>query len=325
MERVIFVEVLDRRGRVHERVRLGHLPATVGRAYTNDVIVPDRFVSPEHCTIRENDSGDILVEDGESLNGLRSLSSRYAVSSLLLRSGDWFRIGQTVLRLVETGHVVAPAEPLPKDEGGALDALRDVRLALGIVGVSILAMILDEYLSVYNNPGWVGILNPVVLGLAGLSLWAGVWAFANRLLTHRFGFLRHLALVCLAMLVLLSTNTLAEYAEFAFSSKSLSVAVDACGLAAAILAVLSAHLSIIPASTRRRRRLGALAGTALVIGLAALFDFGDTEETVSEVPVTVPIKTVGADWIPAVSTKEFLERSQGVREWVDERATANDR
>jgi hypothetical protein len=322
---VIFVEVLDRRGRVRERVRLSRLPATIGRSYTNDVIVPDRFVSPEHCSIRESDDGEIRVEDLGSLNGLRSLSGGSPVPSLSLRSGDRFRLGQTVLRLVEAGHLVAPAEPLPKDEGGILQALRDGRLALGIIAMSVLAMVLDEYLDVYDHPGWVSVLNPVIIGLAALALWAGVWAFANRLLAHRFDFLRHLASACLAALVLVATRALSEYAEFMFSSRNAALLLEACGFACAILALLSTHLAIIPAATRRHRRLWAIAGTALLLGLLALFNFTETEEAVSEVPVTVPIKTVGADWMPAVTTRKFLERSREVREWVDEQASENGR
>jgi FHA domain len=322
---VIFVEVLDRRGRVRERVRLSRFPATVGRAYTNDVIVSDRFVSPEHCSIRESESGEVVVEDLGSFNGIREPSSRVAVASLPVRSGDRFRVGQTVLRIVEAGHLVAPAEPLPKDEGGLLQALRDRRLALSIVGASALLIALEEYLDVYDRPGWVGVLDPVMLGFAALGLWAGVWAFANRLLTHRFDFLRHLASACLASLALLATSTLSEYAEFASSSKNVATAVQASGFACSIVVLLAAHLAILPASTRRHRRLWAGVGTALLLGLLALFNSSESEETISEVPVTVPIKTLGADWLPAVSTRDFLAKSHGVREWVDEQADENGR
>jgi len=136
MERVIVVEVLDRRGRVRDRVRLSRLPAFVGRAYTNDVVLEDRFVSPQHCAIRETESGEMVVEDLDSLNGVKVLTGAPS-GSLTVRSGDRFRVGETILRLVDGAHPVAPAEPLPADEGGILHGLRDFRLALAIVAASL--------------------------------------------------------------------------------------------------------------------------------------------------------------------------------------------
>jgi hypothetical protein len=85
VERVIVVEVLDRRGRVRERVRLDRLPAFVGRAYMNDVVLEDRFVSPRHCAIREAESGEMVLEDLESLNGVKVLTDS-SPGSLTLRS-----------------------------------------------------------------------------------------------------------------------------------------------------------------------------------------------------------------------------------------------
>ncbi len=45
MGKIAFVEILDRRGNVRERVRVDSFPATVGRGYGNAVIVDDRLVS----------------------------------------------------------------------------------------------------------------------------------------------------------------------------------------------------------------------------------------------------------------------------------------
>ena len=39
MERVVYVEIFDKRGGVKERIRLDAFPATIGRAYTNSVLL----------------------------------------------------------------------------------------------------------------------------------------------------------------------------------------------------------------------------------------------------------------------------------------------
>ena len=317
------VEVLDRRGRVRERVRLSRFPAFVGRAYTNDVVLEDRFVSPRHCAIRETESGEILLEDLESLNGVRVLTAPSS-GSFALRSGDRFRIGETILRLVDADHPVAPAEALPADEGGILHALRDPRLSLAIVVGCLAVFAIDEYLAAYYDTGFIPVASPALLGLGALGLWSGIWAFANRLLTHRFDYLRHLSCACLAAVAYVFTESFSEYAEFVSSSQRLGSAIGFIGGAATTAVLLSAHLAVIPASTRRLRRVWALGGTSLLLGLAGLLSYTGPEDLASEIPVRVPIKAIGSSLILPETTTEFLEGARYLKEEADEEAEKED-
>jgi hypothetical protein len=325
MERVIFLEILDRRGRVRARVRLRDLPSSIGRAYTNDVILEDPFVSPVHCSIREGAAGDVVVEDLDSLNGLRAASGRHAVASLVLSSGDRFRVGETVLRFVEADHPVPPAEPMPQDEGGVLHALRDRRLSGAAIALGTFVLTLNAYLGIYYDLSWVNVVSPGVFGLGALALWAGIWAFANRLLTHRFDFIRHLACACLASVAIVLGTAGAEYVDFLSSSPGAGKTLLLAAQAGPTLALLLAHLAILSVSERRWRRLWALGGTALLLGLTALFSYESAEGAVSEVPVQIPIKAFGAGVIPATSTTEFLEDARWVKDRVDEKAREPER
>lgn len=324
MGRVIVVEVLDRRGRVRERVRLERLPAFVGRAYTNDVVLEDRFVSPQHCAIQVTESGELSVEDLGSLNGVKVLSETPS-GSFTLRSGDRFRVGETVLRLVEANHPVAPAEPLPADEGGLLHALRDPRLSLLTVMASLVVFLLEAYLAAYYDTGFMPVASPALLGLGALGLWSGVWAFVNRLLTHRFEYLRHLSCACLASAAYVFVDALSEYGEFLSSSGHLGFAIRLGGGALTVFSLFSAHLAILPASTRGLRRVWAAAGTSLLLGLAGLLSYTGPGELLDEIPVRVPIKAVGASLIRSQTPSEFLEGARVLRARADEDANEEDR
>jgi hypothetical protein len=315
----MLIEVLDRRGRVRERLRLSRLPAFVGRAYTNDVVLEDRFVSPRHCAIRETESGEVLLEDLESLNGVKVLNPS-SDGSLTLRSGDRFRVGETILRLVDADHPVAPAEALPADEGGFLHALRDPRLALAIVVACVAVFALDEYLAAYYDTGFMPVASPAALGLGALGLWSGIWAFANRLLTHRFDYLRHLSCACLAAVGYVFAESFSEYAEFVSSSPGLGSTIGFLGAAATTAVLFSAHLAVIPASTRRLRRVWALGGTSLLLGLAGLLSYTGPEDLASEIPVRVPIKAIGSSLILPETTAEFLEGARYLKDEADEDA-----
>ena len=318
MERVVFVEILDRRGRVRERTRVESFPATVGRAYSNDVIVADRYVSPTHVAIRETEEGELVVEDAGSVNGIHRPGRAEPVEVVPLESGLRLRLGETMVRFVTADHLVAPADVLPRGDSGLLARLKRPRLALSLLFLTLVVFTTDIYLETYYDFSGSAVLGPAVLGIVFLSLWAGIWAFTNRLLTHRFDFLRHLAVSCLASIGSICLWTLSEYAEFFFSSASLSMAIVLVTQATLVALLIYGHLSIIPASSPHRRRGWAFGVTAVVVGLTGLLTYAGQEDYSSDVDITVPLKSLGADWLPTVSTEEFLTRSRRTRTWVDE-------
>src|ERR687893_1841123 len=93
-----YLEVLDQKGRVSQRFPVQSLPLTLGRAYTNQVILDDPFVSPEHATIGYDDNGRLWARDLGTVNGLRELAGGKPVPSLLLASGTEFHVGHSHLR-----------------------------------------------------------------------------------------------------------------------------------------------------------------------------------------------------------------------------------
>jgi pSer/pThr/pTyr-binding forkhead associated (FHA) protein len=307
VERVIVVEVLDRRGRVRERVRLSQFPAFVGRAYTNDVVLEDRFVSPRHAAVTRSETAGMTIEDLGSLNGVKPLGE------------GRYRVGETVLRLVDAEAPVAPAEPLPADESGLLHALRDPRLAIGMVLASVLVFALDTYLGTYYDMELMPLVSQVAVTLGALGLWSGIWAFMNRLLTHRFEYLRHLSCACIAGVAYVIVESISEHAEFVFSSERLGIGLGILGGAVVTYLLLSAHLAVIPASTRSLRRLWATGGTALLLGLVSVLTYTGPDDT-EEIPVRAPIKAFGSSLIRTETTAEFLEEVRLLREEVDEDA-----
>lgn len=316
MGRIVFVEVLDRRGRVLERTKLDAFPATIGRAYSNDVILGDRYASPTHLVVREVDDGRLLLEDTGSVNGVFGQDGE-RVESMTLESEARLRLGETVIRLVTPDHLVAPADVLPRAGRGFLSLLKNPLVAVAIPWAALGVFTADIYLDTYYDVSGSTVLGPALLGMVGLSLWAGVWAFANRVLAHRFDFSRHLAVACLVSMGSVLLWPLSDYADFFFSSATLAAGIAYVTQASLIGLLLYSHLSIIPTSTRSRRRGWALGVTVVAVGITAFFGFAEQEDFSSNVDIRVPLKSLGADWAPAVTTEDFLARSRRTKVWVD--------
>ena len=84
--------------------RLGGLPLSVGRGLTNDLILEDPYVDPQHARISIDEAGSPLIEDLGSVNGLVANDSRHR-GRLSLQPGAEVRVGRTTLRFHD------PAEP----------------------------------------------------------------------------------------------------------------------------------------------------------------------------------------------------------------------
>jgi len=67
---MIWVEILSRHQEVAARFRIAGTEARIGRGYTNDVIVDDPYVAPEHLRLFRDEAGGLVVEDLGTANGV---------------------------------------------------------------------------------------------------------------------------------------------------------------------------------------------------------------------------------------------------------------
>jgi len=64
-----YIEILDGKGGVSERIAVDSFPVTLGRGYANQVILSDPFVCPLHLKIAQDEQGRLLASDLDSVNG----------------------------------------------------------------------------------------------------------------------------------------------------------------------------------------------------------------------------------------------------------------
>lgn len=114
MERLI-IEQLDQHGKnVKRRCIFENGRATVGRSFSNDMILGDPFVSPRHLFITIHD-GKIFVKDLASENGADIGKGEILKDQTVnVASGDPICIGGTKLKLYLGSHPVGPARHLDK-------------------------------------------------------------------------------------------------------------------------------------------------------------------------------------------------------------------
>ncbi len=317
---MIVVEVLDRGGRVAQRVRLAQLPATIGRGYANDVILDDPFADSAHARLVEGEGGALVVEDLGSTNGLFAGEHDARESRLALRPGATFRVGHTVLRVATTETAVPPALRDNRLGSRARRAVHHWQAALGSSVAGALLIGLAFYQGSTDQAGGGGFVVGVLSSLLFVPLWAGGWALATRLRTGRGRFLAHLAVAWLAFAAVIALGVADSWVRFFTEDAPIADAATAAALLVGVTALLYGHLAVATGLSRGRRLAIGLITTVAIAVLAVGLEQAGVSDEPGGIRITMPLKPLAERWIPAETPEEFLERAAELQTEVDQEA-----
>jgi hypothetical protein len=240
-----FIETLARNGDVLHRHQVNTLPIRLGRAYDNDFIVDDDYAAPRHALIEAGDDGQLVLRDLGSRNGVVHQGRRH--SSLVLGGNTVVRLGHTMLRVRGAGFP-APPELLDRTMHGWEGALP------GLVGMLLVGLVsvFTMWLANTQSLQLVPYLQALAYGIGGGLLWAGLWAFGNRLFGRHARLGRHLFIFGCGVAVLTLYQLAASAIGYAYSLEALT----RYGSHAVILllaGMIYFHLRTVKPQLRRRR------------------------------------------------------------------------
>ncbi len=319
MGKIAFVEILDRRGNIRERVKVESFPVTVGRGYANAVIVDDRLVNTEHLRLSLDAEGAIIVEDLNTLNGTRLSKSRERIERHRILAGGEavIRIGQTVLRLRGDDFAVGPAassKTLFEPFGRYLENAA-IASVVFIMGFSI--NILTFAQGIDKKVIWSDLTGMSLVLLIVFALWAGFWSFLNRLVAHSFRFMSHLGISGIASIVFLMLFTAKDYVEFLLSAPLAAKVFGSIGFTGIFSLLLYAHLSVMAESFDRKRLLASTLISAGMVGIVLLTHYAYRREFSNELRFSSLMKPLGRQWVKTVSPDEFFGDLDKLRARID--------
>lgn len=319
MGKIVFLELIDRKGNIRERSKVDSFPATVGRGYRNSLIVDDRLVSAEHLRLWLDSEDSIILEDLNTVNGTRLLPSQERIERHRVPAGGEavIRIGQTVLRVRGDDFAVGPvASSRPLFGSFGRHAENGVIAFLAFVagfGLNVFA-----YAQGINKKViWSDLAVMSLVLLIIFALWAGFWSFLNRLVAHSFRFMTHLGLSGIASFVFLSLFTVKEYFEFLFTAPVTAEVIGFGGFAVIFSLLLYGHLSIMAEFSGRKRILSSVLISAAIVGIVLLINYAGKKEFSNELRFSHVIKPLGRKWVRTVSSDEFFGNLHKLRATID--------
>lgn len=312
MAQVVVAEVLDKTGRVITRERLTEFAAGLGRAYDNAVILDDPFVSPHHAKIERDEDGIFWLEDLGSENGVYVLPEAVAVTRLPLAPDTLVRLGHTLVRLRTPAYRPAPTR---RDTLGMTRASRWLTTSLGAAATTLLAVALafvDAYQTSEQHADAGALLLVVLPGLAGLIVWAGLWALVSRSFAHHLSFAAHLAIAGLALVAYLVLDTTVAWGAFAFNAPELFDTVYELGLAGIGGSLLYASLRFATLLTPRAVLASSVVTVGAMLALFHLAGYVQGLEFNEDLPYAGELEPPLLRFAPAVTPSAFAEGAKAM-------------
>jgi hypothetical protein len=193
MDEVIWIEVLSRHRSVVSRHRCTGRGIRIGRAYTNDVILDDPYVAPEHAHIVRGEDGRPIVEDLDTANGLYASHGRTRLARLALDDDTIFRIGHTYLRIRKTDHAVAPERQFGQQS-------QSWPAILVFAAVVIAAEAAALWLADYAEPRVSTYVVPLLGAIVAIAVWSTLWSIISRIFSGQARFEQNLIVALLGAL-----------------------------------------------------------------------------------------------------------------------------
>ncbi|MDD9942446.1 MAG: FHA domain-containing protein [Myxococcales bacterium] len=311
METLVFVEVM-RHAQVHYRVAIDALPATIGRAYDNQVIIDDPFVAPNHARLEQGPDGELLLVDAASdFEG----EPRSVVISP--RDGLTCSLGHTQIRIRTPAFMVPPMRRQRVLRLGIDRLLARPGHAWGVLLLSALVLLMRSYLS--STDDFVRSRFGVITAAAAVVLvWSGLWAFGTRLVSHRFRYLGHLTAATSTAAVLLTLASGLGYLEFLLPDNlfvsAATLAFDGLGIGV----LLAAHM-LVAGVTSVQRLLWAFGGSVALAAVLFAVD-GGVEGEDRALPIAAELKPVPTAAIPTRRVDSFFREARKLQTRVDRAA-----
>ena len=174
----IIIEELSKGHKLISRQKYNNGSVKIGRAYTNDVIVSDPHVCPEHLSVNYNGE-DWVVEDDNSLNGSFLGQSKQTAHGHIVKSGDVIALGNSQIRLLFPQHPVSESVPF-----SAFETLINLARNPLVIGLSILLFTLASGWLTYLDKGKEVNFTQLLVPAIGMALVFSIWPALVSLVSH---------------------------------------------------------------------------------------------------------------------------------------------
>lgn len=309
MGTIVFVEIMDRQQQVKQRILVKQFPVTIGRAYSNDIIVDDPYIRPTHARIELDNEGEIVIVDTESKNGIQSSGKTKEAFRVSDRKGLKVTLGNTPIRLRTPEFILEPTRTRYSKTTKLQDIIDNKRYIPLLFLLPLSYLLLRIYLLSTENFFDSGpeLFFPICLSIV---IWCTGWALLNRILSVKFNFLFHLILVCSAAFVLDITFISISYLSFLLQLDTFFKILTGSIVVLLESLLLFGHLSILGNIRLRNRLLFSGGSLILILTFFLIVFFENQREFSPHISFNNELKPLPESLIPVMSHQVFFNKTE---------------
>ncbi len=317
MQRLAWIEILDRHGDVAMRHPVYAWPLRMGRAYSSDIVLDDPYVAADHLEIDQAGDSAYQLKVVNSINAMTIGTLRGKQSHATVSADQTIRIGQTQFRIRPLDYAVSAEKPLPRNAWS-----RTWPALFGGLTILLLLDLLTLWLNYSRADGYNILLLPIVGTILMLFAWASVWALIGRVLSGRANFIAHTVIASLAVALLIFEGLLCGYVDFAFNTNLVSRILPEIVGPLVIGTLLYRHIGLV--SRMSRRKTGMIVATLLacLIGFGIVTDKLTADEKIAEMFFSGTLGPPSMLLARGESVDAFIASADRLKSKVDEEGKA---
>ena len=273
----LVIEVINRGGRQHDRQLVHGESISIGRAFDNDIILKDPHICAHHARVEISDSGELVIRDLVSINGITDLIHHKITGSSSFQSGDGFILGKTHIKIYKKDHAVAPAIRLTSFEK-VLNVLNKPALSIGLVLFVFAISLFSLYLNTAQDIKWAEKTLVVIFVEVLIIMWALVWSIIARVKKQEMRFFTQISVVMLFVLLMYALDILFKWTGFHVGNKLIVEVINQTLIAILLFMLIWLNLYLSLFQTSLKRLAPALILASLFFGLKYMvFDMENEE------------------------------------------------
>lgn len=219
----IIIEIQSRPG-IHTFSKFSGSSIRIGRAYDNDLILTDPYVSPHHAiiTISEN---SLSITDMSSTNGTVVNKGKSIHEPARLISGDYLLLGKTTLRVLDPAHSVSPAIPCNTGMSSRMSAMIPAYATLSLL-LSIIILYILQLSNSYKEVKPITLLAQILPILFAPLVWSGIWSLAGHLARKKAHFGLQYTITNMSIILMIISSMIIEFVDYYTGSIQLAKVLE---------------------------------------------------------------------------------------------------
>ena len=239
---------------------------SIGRDFSNDLVVNDPYMGPRQAVFAARDGG-VYLEVLDDTNPVLVNQQATEGAPIRLQPGDRITMGRTRMRIYAEDHAFEPARRLLLTRWLHREHMSIVTPLLLLAGICLLDATL-EYQLYSISLDWKDNALGALIGGVIVLIWAGIWAGVGQLLRHQHHFKSQLTASTLVLLVPIVLGLAARYLQYPVNNVVFDYVVQ-WGLFLGSFALLL-KFNLYFATNLKHTTAAAVAVTATLFGLGYL-------------------------------------------------------